>query len=874
MLTHLKYFTGPVAHCSVSLSSSVKPIGRLVSLLCSSPTRFSKANMDSSDQNAFDKARFATILRNLKRESIPSFASAVRYSGHPSIGTIDIPTTPQPINCRLLSRITCGSFNAVFSILFADGTLWILKVPANGHRQCWDAPASDALTSEVFTMRLIKRQTTIPVPEVFAFDASFENELGCPFILMERIYGKPLPDVWFDMGISRAQREQKRIRSLHGIAEAMAQLNTLTFSQGGSLLFDEEGSVVGIGSSKVVDFETQLAKMRSTDYDNTLAFCQIGSFSDPRSYLLSLVDAREGNCKRGIVEQGAYKLLRLLIEWCLIEDISSGQEKPFVLAHPDLDGQNIIVNDDGSLAGIIDWDGSAAVPHCIGSQSLPKFLTRDYDPGNYASEDCAVDSPAELTCYRAMYAQFIESYLSRNDRVNLAKSRRHAAHVRRSRKEAACTTRRSLITSTLYLATKVPSEMQRLIVHLFNELEQLTAAEWNEESSTDDSEEGGSEDGDTEATELDSNDTVGENSSIRNAGQEGREVGIESLSIDELVDEIEALTGMSKGGNSNHQDMQNPVDLEEAIPEERKTEPDFEVQSHSTVEHTRNTPTAGASRVCDWVHKKLRRGAKTLHRKPSVNHLITNAASSSTTEPSKAARTFCGWTERKLRRVARCLHRCDDGGDKSKIDFKIETIRSGGLNILKGLQMKLAQLRLTLCCKGADKLDTFEGSEKKTLQNQQGSSVPKELTRAEKRSICSNFVHMVEDNKVCLTTKQQVAVAHWIIQAVQNADFSDLKSLGRKEELHERDSHIRDGDSTINVGYEGGQEDGVRSGNDGGAHKEDTEESDHRNDGTNKTVSMDQSSANQSPDPSISGKSDQPATAKGQTNLGDVESGA
>ena len=310
--------------------------------------------MDSSDQDDYDRARFAAILQNLKRDKIPSLASAVRYSGHPSTGIIDIPTTPQPISSKILSHIICGSYNAVFTVLFADGTLWVLKVPAHGHTQCWDAPAAEALTSEAHTMRLIRRETTIPVPEVFAFDASVENELGCPFVLMEMIHGKSLAEVWFDQEISLAKREQIRIRSLQGIAEAMAQLNSLTFSQGGSLIFDAKGNVAGVGCSSVVDLERQYNNMRSEGYDNTMAFRQTGPFEDPKSYLLAMLDAREEKQERSVIRQGAYKLLRLFIEWSLLD--AGGQEKQFVLAHPDLDNQNILVKDDGSLAGIIDWD--------------------------------------------------------------------------------------------------------------------------------------------------------------------------------------------------------------------------------------------------------------------------------------------------------------------------------------------------------------------------------------------------------------------------------------------------------------------------------------------------------------------------------------
>lgn len=309
--------------------------------------------MEYSDQKELDGSRFATVLRNLKRENIPSLASRVRRSGQPSTGIIDNPTTSQPTSCELLPQITCGSFNAVFKIKFTNGTRWVLKVPAIGHHQFWDAPASEALTSEALTMRLIKRETTIPIPQVFAFDASLENELGCPFVLMEHVKGKPLHDVWWNQSVSQARREQFRVRSLHDIAEAMTQLNNLTFSQGGSLLFDDKGNVSGIGSSSMFDLETQYANLRSPDYDDSLAFCQIGPFSDPKSHLFSLLDNNEGKSERSTVSLGACKLLRLFIEWSIMR-IETNREKPFVLSHPDLDSQNIFVDDDGTLTGIID----------------------------------------------------------------------------------------------------------------------------------------------------------------------------------------------------------------------------------------------------------------------------------------------------------------------------------------------------------------------------------------------------------------------------------------------------------------------------------------------------------------------------------------
>ena len=52
-------------------------------------------------------------------------------------------------------------------------------------------------------------------------------------------------------------------------------------------------------------------------------------------------------------------------------------------------------------------------------------------------EGYLADSQVEHACYRATYAKFIELYLSREDQVNFAKSRRRTALVRKSRNQEA-----------------------------------------------------------------------------------------------------------------------------------------------------------------------------------------------------------------------------------------------------------------------------------------------------------------------------------------------------------------------------------------------------------------------------------------------------
>ena len=72
---------------------------------------------------------------------------------------------------------------------------WISKIPALGHPRRRDEEVAEGLRSEALTMQLLKRLTTIPLLVVYSFDASLDNAIKCPFILVEQIDGKSLSNV-------------------------------------------------------------------------------------------------------------------------------------------------------------------------------------------------------------------------------------------------------------------------------------------------------------------------------------------------------------------------------------------------------------------------------------------------------------------------------------------------------------------------------------------------------------------------------------------------------------------------------------------------------------------------------------------------------
>ena len=54
-----------------------------------------------------------------------------------------------------------------------------MKIPINGTASKWDELSASALTSEANTMRLLKRETTIPLPDVLDFSSTTQNTLRC-----------------------------------------------------------------------------------------------------------------------------------------------------------------------------------------------------------------------------------------------------------------------------------------------------------------------------------------------------------------------------------------------------------------------------------------------------------------------------------------------------------------------------------------------------------------------------------------------------------------------------------------------------------------------------------------------------------------------
>lgn len=450
----------------------------LIAFLCKKINRTGTGE----DEEVDEMAAFAPVLGRLRLDALPEHASSIRISellqdSENSIQSITEACDASQITIE--SSPLFGAYNILFPIRFADGAKWILKIPAaGGSENRWDASAIRALGSEALTMRLLTNKTSIPIPAVHAFDTSMQNPLGCPYILMDFVDGRPLYERWFN-STHEGDLEAFRTRTLETLAASMAQLTFFIYNRSGSLSSDAQGNFRGLGPARIYDAATMHNNLYDEEASDEAPFCDIGPFYNLRDYLLHMIKGH-----RPPIEgfgTGINRMLALFIKWLPEHHVNA----PFGLAHPDYDLQNVLVKEDGTVCGLIDWDGVAAVPRSIGCESYPKWLTHDWDPFFYDFDiesrklhhECgpAEHSPEELVHYRAMYAKFMEKALSGQQH----KETRSTTTGSRCPHPDFCSysevTQKSLLIGSLHAAAWNPLSTGEIIVKIFDDIAKMTA---------------------------------------------------------------------------------------------------------------------------------------------------------------------------------------------------------------------------------------------------------------------------------------------------------------------------------------------------------------------------------------------------------------
>lgn len=113
------------------------------------------------------------VIVNIKFDQVAYFAQVLRKS---------LKSRTAGDDTKSFEKVSIGpailrSCHILYPLHFEDGVQWLLKNPINGTPQHFGRLARQALTTEALTMKLIRQENTIPIPEVFAFASTVDREI-------------------------------------------------------------------------------------------------------------------------------------------------------------------------------------------------------------------------------------------------------------------------------------------------------------------------------------------------------------------------------------------------------------------------------------------------------------------------------------------------------------------------------------------------------------------------------------------------------------------------------------------------------------------------------------------------------------------------
>lgn len=321
----------------------------------------------------------------------------------------------ESISVELLAQ---GAFNQAYNITaqnkvtgFHQEYIFRVALPIYPHYK---------VESDVATTEFIRYMTTVPVPVIYAFDSSPNNKLGFEWMLMEKVNGTMLWNVWDTMDYSTKQ-ELNRV-----VANWMDQLSRLKFNQIGSLYSR-------ISTCQMEFYMGPTIHRRLYEGDRLLQDIPRGPFrsfhalcdaildsterhvNDPRHSARHALEAamppsssedRASDCSQQEGQKSEEKILvqadefdrlnerdygvskvdlswlgdvlrtyrHLLPKLCPIPPTSEPMST--MLTHPDLSTPNIFVNESGAPVALIDWERARIEPTAL-FNAMPEFLADD-----------------------------------------------------------------------------------------------------------------------------------------------------------------------------------------------------------------------------------------------------------------------------------------------------------------------------------------------------------------------------------------------------------------------------------------------------------------------------------------------------------------
>ncbi|KAI1326268.1 kinase-like domain-containing protein [Xylariaceae sp. FL0255] len=242
-----------------------------------------------------------------------------------------------------------GEYSKLYTVVF-DNKEYVMRVSL----PIWPRVKTE---SEVATLKWVNENSILPVPLVKAYDSSRLNPLGFEWILMSKVDGVPLSKIWHFV----TQDAKERI--VRQVARYVRDVFRHPFKGGiGSLFEAPPGSDGRHGPFSQLEWIASRLDVISWDLKQRINASFDVKFRSTANKTLVLV----------------HRLKQLMPKF--FPGIVESDKKPLRthLWHDNLSAENIMVDINGVLRGVIDWQCMAALPaHDI--CQFPAFLQHGHD---------------------------------------------------------------------------------------------------------------------------------------------------------------------------------------------------------------------------------------------------------------------------------------------------------------------------------------------------------------------------------------------------------------------------------------------------------------------------------------------------------------
>jgi hypothetical protein len=302
-----------------------------------------------------------------------------------------------------IEHIGGGSYNQIIGVTIDDkgdtplldvnqSRKFIIRIPRS-----WWVRTSWA-EHEVVIIEYLKAHTKLPIPEIFKYDLTIDNEIGSRFTIQYRIHGKSAQEVYPTLNHSQKLHFTKELGS------AIREMSLLSLPTAGVL--DLESIFGNIDLPTTMRFNVPARSSLHYQFcSDPVPMESRSSIEPPLDVLRTLFSRQYQEDVKNNREIGSpWPAFINIAEH--MNDLGLFKDEDYYLTHIDFEPRNMMINvqdeQTATLSGILDWDDAVFAPAFLNCRS-PQWLW-DWKEGEDEDETKANDVPTDAQNWEIKHA--------------------------------------------------------------------------------------------------------------------------------------------------------------------------------------------------------------------------------------------------------------------------------------------------------------------------------------------------------------------------------------------------------------------------------------------------------------------------------------